>query len=141
MWAMYCRTLLRGKKVGTDPAGNRYYRQPAPLKLGRKYFRNYFLVPQDASALQTSCPQEKRWVLYSKSAQGAAPSPCWESWLRGGALPSPLTATESSPYPGRYALGSVSHASLPVVLRYPPSDNVWTPPSSNVKYQASLLRD
>lgn len=146
MWAMYCRTLLWGKKVGTDAAGNRYYHQPAPLKSGKRFltpfFRKYFLPAQRTSCFHPSPFQEKRWVLYAKSPWGAPLPPQWESWLRGACRPSPLTATHLSSCPDHGHLGScVPPLPLPGVPWAPVSDSVWTPPPSNVKYQGSPSRD
>ncbi len=55
-------TLLRGKKVGTDEFGNRYYRD----RFGARRVDGRF---------------EKRWVLYRGAAEASQVPPDWHAWL------------------------------------------------------------
>lgn len=56
-------TWLRGELVGTDPFGNRYYRDRSgarsPIGFGR----------------------ERRWVLYEGAAEASKVPPEWHAWL------------------------------------------------------------
>lgn len=52
-------TLLRGKKVGTDGFGNKYYRGKARRGQAR----------------------ERRWVIYPKDAQASNVPAEWHGWL------------------------------------------------------------
>src|SRR5579859_3704208 len=59
-------TLWKGKLVGTDPFGNRYYRERSPraLKLGGGF---------DS--------RERRWVIYKGEAEASKVPPEWHAWL------------------------------------------------------------
>ncbi len=59
-------TWLRGELVGTDPFGNRYFRD--------KRHR-----PRAAGGGRPS--REKRWVLYAGEADGSRVPPEWHAWL------------------------------------------------------------
>jgi len=62
---------LRGRLVGTDPAGNRYYEQRRPRAGARA----------------------GRWVLYKGEAEATAVPPEWHAWLhRIVDAPLPLSA-------------------------------------------------
>jgi NADH:ubiquinone oxidoreductase subunit len=52
-------TRLYGEKVGSDAAGNEYYRERTPLD-GRR---------------------ERRWVIYGGEAEASAVPPEWQGWL------------------------------------------------------------
>jgi NADH:ubiquinone oxidoreductase subunit len=59
-WSNRIYTALRGKLVGTDAAGNRYYIQSKGIgPLG---------VP-------------RRWVIYSNGAEASQVSPDWHGWM------------------------------------------------------------
>jgi NADH:ubiquinone oxidoreductase subunit len=59
-WSNRIYTGLRGRHVGTDDAGNRYYVQSKGIgPLG---------VP-------------RRWVIYKDLAEASAVPPAWHSWL------------------------------------------------------------
>ena len=59
-------TLWKGKLVGTDQFGNRYFREksPRPLRRGGGY---------DS--------RERRWVLYKGEAEASKVPPEWHGWL------------------------------------------------------------
>jgi len=59
-------TKLKGKLVGTDQFGNRYYREksPRPLRRGGGY---------DS--------RERRWVMYKGEAEASKVPPEWHAWL------------------------------------------------------------
>jgi NADH:ubiquinone oxidoreductase subunit len=59
-------TWLRGELVGTDPFGNRYFRDKRHLPLA-------------AGGGRPS--REKRWVLYEGEADGSRVPPEWHAWL------------------------------------------------------------
>ncbi len=52
-------TLLKGKHVGTDPFGNRYYVERSPEKGART----------------------RRWVVYRGLAEPSKVPPMWHGWL------------------------------------------------------------
>ena len=52
-------TLLRGAVVGTDDAGNVYYRERKPPRVRR----------------------ERRWVIYAGETDASAVPPEWQGWL------------------------------------------------------------
>jgi NADH:ubiquinone oxidoreductase subunit len=59
-------TKWKGKLVGTDQFGNRYYREksPRPLRRGGGY---------DS--------RERRWVMYKGQAEASKVPPEWHAWL------------------------------------------------------------
>ena len=59
-------TWWRGELVGTDPFGNRYFRDKRHL-------------PLTAGGGRPS--REKRWVLYSGAAEASRVPPEWHAWL------------------------------------------------------------
>jgi NADH:ubiquinone oxidoreductase subunit len=59
-------TWLRGELVGTDPGGNRYYRDKSQRKLQRGGGR---------------FSREKRWVVYDGEAEATRVPPEWHGWL------------------------------------------------------------
>lgn len=59
-------TWLRGELVGTDPGGNRYYRDKSQRKLQRGGGR---------------FSREKRWVVYNGEAEASRVPPEWHGWL------------------------------------------------------------
>jgi NADH:ubiquinone oxidoreductase subunit len=59
-------TWLRGELVGTDPTGNRYYRDKSQRKLQRGGGR---------------FSREKRWVVYKGAAEASRVPPEWHGWL------------------------------------------------------------
>ncbi len=59
-------TWWRGELVGTDPFGNRYYRDKTHPKLVRGGGRP---------------SREKRWVLYPGKAEASRVPPEWHAWL------------------------------------------------------------
>jgi len=59
-------TMLRGELVGSDAAGNRYYRDKSQKKLekgGGRFSR------------------EKRWVIYNGEPEASRVPPEWHAWL------------------------------------------------------------
>lgn len=69
-------TLLRGRLVGTDSFGNRYYRQP----------RSY--GPR----------RERRWVIYRGEAEASAVPPEWNAWLHHTVERPPAGETPKRPW-------------------------------------------
>ena len=63
-------TRLRGVAVGSDEAGNVYYRERKPPR-GRR---------------------ERRWVIYAGDAEGSAVPPAWQAWLTHTLSASPTEA-------------------------------------------------
>jgi NADH:ubiquinone oxidoreductase subunit len=59
-------TWLRGELVGTDAAGNRYYRDK----------RHVALQPGGGRP-----SRERRWVLYNGAAEASRVPPEWHAWL------------------------------------------------------------
>lgn len=59
-------TWLRGELVGTDPSGNRYFRDKSLRKLERGGGR---------------FSREKRWVLYHGEVEASRVPPQWHAWL------------------------------------------------------------
>ena len=59
-------TWLRGELVGTDPYGNRYYRERGAKPLRRGGGR---------------ASREKRWVIYQGEPEGSKVPPEWHAWL------------------------------------------------------------
>jgi len=59
-------TWWRGELVGTDPFGNRYYRDKTHRKLTRGGGRT---------------SREKRWVVYDGVAEASRVPPEWHGWL------------------------------------------------------------
>jgi NADH:ubiquinone oxidoreductase subunit len=74
MWGLYVRTLFKGKYVGCDTEGNRYYRCR-----GRGWDKAEGFVELGGKSLRL---QEKRWVLYKGSPNPTIVPPLWEDWLR-----------------------------------------------------------
>lgn len=68
-------TSLRGRLVGTDTAGNRYYEQRRPRR---------GLPP-------------RRWVLYAGETEATAVTPEWHIWLHHTA-DAPLPASARQPW-------------------------------------------
>ena len=59
-------TWFRGELVGTDPYGNRYYRERGAKPLRRGGGRT---------------SREKRWVIYNGEPEGSKVPPEWHAWL------------------------------------------------------------
>jgi NADH:ubiquinone oxidoreductase subunit len=59
-------TWLRGELVGSDAAGNRYYRDKTQKPLVRGGGRP---------------SREKRWVVYNGEAEASRVPPSWHGWL------------------------------------------------------------
>lgn len=59
-------TWLRGELVGTDPFGNRYYRDKSHRALKRGGGRE---------------SRERRWVIYVGEAEASRVPPEWHAWL------------------------------------------------------------
>lgn len=59
-------TWLRGELVGTDPFGNRYYRERGQRALVRGGGRQ---------------SREKRWVMYNGVAEASKVPAMWHAWL------------------------------------------------------------
>ena len=59
-------TWLRGRYVGTDSLGNRYYRDKGHRPLRRGGGR---------------ASREKRWVVYKGEPEGSKVPPQWHAWL------------------------------------------------------------
>jgi NADH:ubiquinone oxidoreductase subunit len=57
---------LNGEKVGTDFAGNEYYRSKKPEKAGQPF-----------------AGRERRWVIYAGSNDASNVPPEWHGWLHG----------------------------------------------------------
>jgi NADH:ubiquinone oxidoreductase subunit len=57
-------SALNGEHVGTDLAGNNYYRAKKPIKKG-----------------QPNAGAERRWVIYSGSNDASNVPPEWHGWL------------------------------------------------------------
>lgn len=66
---------LRGRPVGTDPAGNRYFEQRRPRAGARP----------------------GRWVLYAGEVEATAVPPEWHAWLHH-TLDAPLPETARKPW-------------------------------------------
>ena len=69
-------TWLFGKRVGTDEAGNRYYRRAGALLHGR----------------------ERRWVVYRGAAEASKVPPEWHAWLHH-TTEAPLTESAAQAKP------------------------------------------
>ncbi len=63
-------TWLHGAPVGSDAAGNMYYREKVPVR-GRR---------------------EKRWVIYAGEVEASAVPPDWQGWLNHTRAASPADA-------------------------------------------------
>lgn len=59
-------TWLRGKFVGEDEYGNRYYCEPSQ---------------RDAKSNAKNNGRERRWVIYAGDAEGSKVPPVWHAWL------------------------------------------------------------
>jgi NADH:ubiquinone oxidoreductase subunit len=59
-------TWLKGELVGTDPFGNRYYRERGQRALLRGGGR---------------ASREKRWVIYRGTPEASKVPPMWHAWL------------------------------------------------------------
>ncbi len=103
-------TWFRGELVGTDPYGNRYFRDKSRRALERGGGR---------------FSRERRWVMYNGAAEASRVPPEWHGWLhhtdRGraprGWRPSEICLAEAaSAEPHRHAL-RVSAAGLGAARR------------------------
>jgi NADH:ubiquinone oxidoreductase subunit len=69
--AIYFRTLLRGRLVGEDPQGNKYYEDKKKLRYGKP----------------------RRWVLYNGFAEASKIPAQWHGWLHFTVNEPPLDPT------------------------------------------------
>ena len=85
-------TWLKGKQVGTDQQGNRYYIERTPVK-GRK---------------------PRRWVLYKGAAEGSRVPAEWHAWLHY-TVDEPLAPSPEKPWvaPHKQNLTGTDAAYLP----------------------------
>lgn len=67
-------TWVKGKLVGTDPDGNRYYTERTQTR-----------------------PRQRRWVIYKGKPEASRVPPEWHAWLHHTA-PAPLNAVGRWPW-------------------------------------------
>lgn len=118
-WGTSWTTFLRGEYVGSDSAGNRYYR----TRKGRK---------------DPALGRERRWVIYSGEAEASTIPPGWYGWVHflrdETPVDTPYTPREwEKPHQPNLTGTAAAHRPLGSILRpdpdaaITPGYDAWTP--------------
>jgi len=116
MIGLYIRTLLKGRFIGQDVYGNRYYCERSWWPWSRS-------------------PGSRRWVLYKGLAEASKIPAEWHSWLHGGPATPLETASAKYPWqkPHQPNLTGTPNSYQPSVLAAPKNKEApkyyepWTP--------------